>query len=200
MTRTAANGDYLLPFWEALCSLLILLPAPDDSKRHEPDKALSLPNPSAGDMAGMELIFILAARMVLCFRFVTSSVLITHQNSGSFPASHSTTQGVEGRCGGTQVGPKGRVSLSKVAVAQRLAGHQSRMVVNDHLCSTYSPPAFVLLQLLKCLYLDPGGFMAFIPPIFPQPSLGEGLSKWPGQLLDQVNPTYPKPLKSTFSG
>lgn len=46
-SRTAANGGSLLPFWEALCSLLILLPAPDDDKRHEPDEVLSLPNPSA---------------------------------------------------------------------------------------------------------------------------------------------------------
>lgn len=65
VSRPAANSVFLLPFWEALCSLLIPSPAPVDFKRHAPDKALSLLKPCAQDMARMELIFFLAARMVL---------------------------------------------------------------------------------------------------------------------------------------
>lgn len=70
LSKTAANGGFLLPFWESLCSLLTLLPTPNDNKRHKPEKAPSLPKPSAQDMAGMELICIPTACMVLGFRSV----------------------------------------------------------------------------------------------------------------------------------
>lgn len=81
VSRPAVNSVFLLPFWAALCSLLILLPSSCWLQKTCTWKALSLPTSYAQDMVGMELIFSLAARMVLCFGFVASSVLITHQCS-----------------------------------------------------------------------------------------------------------------------
>lgn len=49
LSKTAANAGFLLPFWESLCSLLILLPAPNDSKRHEPWES---PLPSKAQCTG----------------------------------------------------------------------------------------------------------------------------------------------------
>lgn len=85
---------------------------------------------------------------------------------------------------------KGGVSLSKVAAAQRLSGHQSRVVVDDHAALTLLLPLCSLL--LKCLYFHPEGLITFVLPMLPQLSLGEGLSKWPDKLLVGV--------QSTFSG
>ena len=71
------------PFGKHYVASCFCFPAPVEFQRCAPDKALSLLKSYALDMAGMELIFFLAAQTVLCFRFVTSSVLIAHQCSSS---------------------------------------------------------------------------------------------------------------------
>jgi len=64
-------------------------------------------------LPGMELIFFIAAYMVLCFKFVTKTVLITYQNFSyllclhkfkAFSVSHSVPQQVGKRLGGETAG------------------------------------------------------------------------------------------------
>lgn len=123
MSRSAANCVFLLPFWEALCSLLILLPSSCCLQKMDLwQSPLSFPKSYVQDTARMELLLFLAAPwcqvsdlgLHQCWQHTgaLSPAEQCLQNTKTFLVSHSAPQqwvGWKRARGweGTQVGPRG---------------------------------------------------------------------------------------------